>query len=377
MAKARANCTCSECGVEFVREKVCYNRSEADKWEEWAASTSQKCPDCWKKEQEKLKAEEEARRAEERELAASTAQELELPVLSGSEKQVAWANVIRQNVLYYIEEHYPTDLGLKLRAYLLETRTKASDYIDSRNNIRKFVLSVLTEMTEAPRDIAAEKAVAEESTLAPTNKTHSGEVEIIIKKNTIYAKYIIDEDFRLLVRSLGYSWVSAAEAWCKNIGATTGTVAERAAELGNKLLNAGFAVRIADADIRTAAVNGDYEPEHRRWVTLQTSGDYKGYLSLSWEREGDLFDEAKKLPCSRWSNPYMVVPVSEYLAVEDFAASRGFRFSEAAKTAIDEYKASVTIVTPATPKKAEYADVDTADILNSSAEVIEDLKDGD
>lgn len=30
MAKATANCICDTCGSEFVKEKKCYNRREAD-----------------------------------------------------------------------------------------------------------------------------------------------------------------------------------------------------------------------------------------------------------------------------------------------------------------------------------------------------------
>ena len=36
MAQARANCTCKECGAEFIRKKTCRNRAEAESWEKWA-----------------------------------------------------------------------------------------------------------------------------------------------------------------------------------------------------------------------------------------------------------------------------------------------------------------------------------------------------
>ena len=51
MAKAIATCTCKGCGKKF--EKVKRNiakRSDADKWEEWAKSFFDQCPECWKKE---------------------------------------------------------------------------------------------------------------------------------------------------------------------------------------------------------------------------------------------------------------------------------------------------------------------------------------
>lgn len=51
MAKATARCTCKDCGQEFVKEKKCQNRTDANNWEAYAERTYDLCPKCWGKQQ--------------------------------------------------------------------------------------------------------------------------------------------------------------------------------------------------------------------------------------------------------------------------------------------------------------------------------------
>ena len=48
MAQAKINVICETCGKEFTHTKVCYNRKEADSYEEWAKENITVCPDCYK-----------------------------------------------------------------------------------------------------------------------------------------------------------------------------------------------------------------------------------------------------------------------------------------------------------------------------------------
>lgn len=67
MAKATATCTCAKCGATFTRTKICYNRRDADSWEDWAVANFDECTACYT-----------ARKAAEREAAAAA--EAELPL---------------------------------------------------------------------------------------------------------------------------------------------------------------------------------------------------------------------------------------------------------------------------------------------------------
>lgn len=87
MAKATVTCTCKVCGATFKREAFKRNRAEADSWEAWAAENIDTCPSCYKAEKQQKEAERVAARSQQ------------LPQLEGSEKQVSWANTIRDNMI--------------------------------------------------------------------------------------------------------------------------------------------------------------------------------------------------------------------------------------------------------------------------------------
>lgn len=57
MAKAKAKCRCKYCGAEFIREKTCRNRSEAESWESWAVDKLRECPKCYGERMRKEEAE--------------------------------------------------------------------------------------------------------------------------------------------------------------------------------------------------------------------------------------------------------------------------------------------------------------------------------
>lgn len=105
MAKATVTCTCCECGKSFAASKILASRDQANNWEEWAKSNIIECDECKEKARQ-------AEREEANKKAAESAKEFELPELTGSEKQVAWANTIR--VGYYTEYSKVVDGYTKL-----------------------------------------------------------------------------------------------------------------------------------------------------------------------------------------------------------------------------------------------------------------------
>ena len=100
MAKASVDLTCLKCGKEFRVVKDCYNRKDADNWESYMQNGGAKgtCPECWKA--EKL-AEKLATREKENNKNSAIAENCPwtLPALEGSEKQIAWALNIRDNLI--------------------------------------------------------------------------------------------------------------------------------------------------------------------------------------------------------------------------------------------------------------------------------------
>ena len=352
------------------------------------------CPECWEKHLEK----ERQRKNEE---AARKAVEMELPELQGTEKQVTWANTLRVKLLEKLDEfahdkeniddfnllyncNLTTEDVLRIKDYIMRNKTSASYYIDSRyENIYKIIKAEMKEALKTEEEIAAEEIdkkaeleIKAESTVRPENSVSERAAEIRVKDDKISVIFEKNDIFRSIVKDLGYKW--SGYAWERKINKFNGPAADRAAELGNKLLNAGFPICILDEEIRQMAVEGTFQPEQTRWVKLRVSGKYKDWLSISWKgRDDELYQKARSLPGSRWSSPDVVVKVDYYREVEDFANLYGFKLSDGAKRAIETYKKAqekIETVKPVQVLLSEQKD-GLKEILESSRDVLPDLLD--
>lgn len=89
MAKASVELVCSGCGKMFRHEKICRNQEDTNSYEVWAQDNISLYPKCYsnRMKQDKL------RKCE------GKISDRELVPLSGTEKQVAWANEIRTQMV--------------------------------------------------------------------------------------------------------------------------------------------------------------------------------------------------------------------------------------------------------------------------------------
>lgn len=86
--------------------------------------------------------------------------------------------------------------------------------------------------------------------------------------------------------------------------------------------------------MRQKAIEGIYEPEHTRWIQ-----EYKGKFSIRWKRYfEDFYEEARKIPTSKWDNPTVDVKSEQFEAVEDFANEYDFRFTPKAQELLEQVK---------------------------------------
>lgn len=160
-----------------------------------------------------------------------------------------------------------------------------------------------------------------------------------------------DDDFRETVKDRGFRWDWDRDAWCRKCNQFTGSTQDRAAEIGNLLLLAGFVVEIGDDEIRRRAIAGEYEPEQLRWIAKKIEGKYKNYFAVAWEYGNDeIYKAARAIGGSRWSKPEVVVPSYQFEAVQDLADEYGFNLSPGALELIEEARQardSALIVKPA------------------------------
>jgi len=304
--------------------------------------------------------------------AAEAAKEMALPALTGSEKQIAWAETIRQKLMTDLDEFIFRSIKKERRndpqilAALdqIKRKTEARWWIDHRNVDVSYEFRNLLEeaakevkneqMKPAPEVIAEAKT---EATVRPENSVTETVAEIRALENSIEIVFPEKrDDFRGLVKQdLKMKWDGK---WVRKLSGLNGSPINRAAEAGHRLLTAGFIIRIFDENIRQKAISGDYKPECTRWILVIAEGSkHAGWFAIKWNREKDDFYKASRaLKSSRWSNPYTVVPPEQFEEVLDFADMYGFKLDKNARKVADaarQAKDNALIARVEAPKEQE------------------------
>lgn len=355
------------------------------------------CPACEEIRNAQLKAERLEQIAKQNAESAAKSAELELPELTGSEKQVAWANTIRLEILEKLEElakHVRNEEGKAIFMEYVEyvaSQTEARWFIDARNYGTTYWKSAVNvwaakraeeKKSEAENEQEQEALEETKEVIAPEEATKVGvaELEVVVgdKSTMMTAKYVKDDDFIGICKSLGFKWSTSHSVWARKATEHNGGL-DRLVELGHKLLAKGFTIK-ADNRLTEKMRSADYKPECKRWV----KGGEGFYLD--WERytkESDrLYTESKKIPTAHWSDGVMAVSPAAFREIRDFAELNGFCIDEAAERKMKEaekLESSAKKVSVAAPEKKEEKSKEEklAEILNSSREIIEDLTDDD
>lgn len=304
----------------------------------------------------------ECYKTEKHQAAREQAETMDLPPLAGSEKQVPWAETLRVATLGKIEEELatleaeadpdrvrtPAELDAERQVLhaiaVITAETSAKWWIDHRYDsvsqiIREVVRAEIQKPTAAEQEArraAADKAATDkalvlaEATVRPEQTITDTVAEIVIAGKVVRIHFAEKrDDFRAVVKRLGYSWENGC--WQRTIGKFAGTPADRAAEAGHTLLIAGFGICILDDALRAAAVAGTYTPECTRWVQKVVGGEHVGWFALVWARGDNVYDAARRITGSRYSAPQVVVPPEQFAQVLDFAARYQFQFSDGAQ----------------------------------------------
>lgn len=377
MAKAYFKCPCGE-SVQIVGR----NRSDADRLAKWHESQGHLCPAC-----------EESRRAADNAAAAEENRAAGLPDLIGSDRQIAWAELIRSKMqpeilanaergralLARIEARdYPADrtpadverataeinrnlLGVDI----IRAQRRASWWIDNRFNMFAGLLASLRSeidealaartiapATDAEREIEAQAQA--EALLRPAGEPVSGNaIEIGHVGETLRVVFPEKrEDVRLLLRADRFEWRNTH--WERKLNWMAGDPTDRMADLAHRLIGLGYLVRLHDQMAREKAISGSFAPEQRRWISVTTAGDFSGWLRISWPKSDDFYQPAKRLLGARYKDGGINLPKGSVEEAADFAEQYGFSLSPAAQQMLADHRAAlaagVVIEKPKTPQ---------------------------
>ncbi|MHB1642634.1 MAG: hypothetical protein ACYCS8_08230 [Acidithiobacillus sp.] len=281
---------------------------------------------------------------------AAPDQEGDLPALTGSDKQVAWATEIRTARLNIatldtaIPGEPPTPRapqdeflrclqGIRRAHWWIETRTLGRDQFMQA----AFDEGIKARYVTPPKDNATAHAVLDEALLAPT-RTRGPIAEVSLAAGKVRVVLIeFDEDTNTLLKRCGYRW--DAPAWTRPVAED---VAEhRAIEIAVRLLAHGCPVRIFDEALRQRAVANDYEPEPPRRVEVSTSAKYRTKFHLVWaldEKPVQCRKAAQQLRGAKVFDDGAYVSASHFEEIQDFASQNGFTITPEAQSLIDAEK---------------------------------------
>lgn len=284
---------------------------------EWRLTNVEPYKLCYECYQEDLK----KRREEAAQEATEAAKVNKLPELTGTEKQLPWAETIRIDLINRMEEiahdkRYGADTAKvqPIIDYIKSCKTSTHWWIDHRFLVRDShgIMQLLVDENEALKSevIATPKEVIEEAeveaVVRPENPLTETVAEIRVKENTVEVFFPEKrDDFREIIKSLHFEW---DRKWKRELVSRNGSPDDRAAEVGHILLAKGFIIRIFGEAIRVRAIAGDYEQECTNWILAYTGEKYKGWFVIDWDRKDDFYDAARKLPGSKYDKPYVVVP---------------------------------------------------------------------
>lgn len=331
---------------------------------DWRRKTLEEglCPECYEID---LK----ARRAAALEDAIEKSKDYELPGLTGTEKQIAWATKIRIKRLEEFQQLNPIGAGLKAFDYLMSI-TDAHFWIDTREKIARVMIIEAVENFEKKADEAQySESKPELQIIAPKNPRMDAPAEVKYDSDKVTVISKKDEGIIKLLKSHGFKWDGSA--WSMAISERMVSAADRAAEIGNKLLNDGVPLQISD-EIKDITINATYTPTADRWIGKIKDRDV---FSVWWVgRDDRVYKVARSLPGARYESPSVIVPQNAYVEVQEFARLFDFKFSRAALALIETQKQKIAASETVNPfeKTVEYKD-GLQEILNTKG-ILEDLK---
>ena len=186
-----------------------------------------------------------------------------------------------------------------------------------------------------------------------------------------------NDRFVAVVKGQHYQW--DGQWWTRTITKFAEPIADRAVELGVRLLTAGFPVEVRSEDLWQRIAAGDYATETLDWIAARTAGKYAGWFCIQWDRNGnrDYFRPASLIHGSHCYPGTALVPAARYDEILDFAEMHGFAISDGALNLVARAKRErdamllVTPVvraapmpqTPITPITAETAEIGILDEL--------------
>ncbi len=276
--------------------------------------------------------------------------------LTGSEKQVNWAEQIRRDFCIMADTAFHEVADPEIKNLILLTKSQfmehgnASYWIDERDMLKSHFCSALDKNYEKRNELAVAEVVAAEraeiETFRPTGNAVSESVVTLTNVDGIVkikSGHKIEE-LRLVMRARNFSFKT--ECWQKRISVTDGNADNYIAFIANELLAVGLVIRIecdSAAELLKAKL---FSTPPTKMVVRQES-----QFGFWFDRDaGDYYHAIRNLPNAKWKDGKGWVNSEHFESVIDFAAEHGFAFSAGALELLAKVKAERQKQTEITPE---------------------------
>ncbi|SFO08970.1 hypothetical protein [Xenorhabdus japonica] len=310
--------------------------------------------------------------------------ELGLLPLTGTEKQVAWAENIRSVIISMLvpydefvnsvdefdeydlrrvktrawadnlvdslltglaKEKYSrvrigdNELNIFTRAFLdaIKQKSHASWWIDNRESSLSTIIHELRDEILAV-EITCENyrhSVFDESTIQPENPVEKISTLVTAYSDEVHLEFDGDNgQFIQIVHSYGFKYKDGLKKWILRIKWDSGDSKDRAAEIIHALLKNGFPVSTINESIRKMAINASFEPKYPRWIYFSVRSNNKNYVFISWNDKANLTKEIKMLDgaIESYARPNLwKIRVEQWASIRDFAEIHRFKITSEAE----------------------------------------------
>lgn len=398
---------CPQCNKSTLTFVLAGNRKSAENKADWMLSKGHVCEDCVI-----------ANRIAENEAAKTANHAAGLAELTGSEKQVAWAETIRRDILRRLSDveellsredinaavkqlhtiswwsgrlvsdirHAFVIKSEEVAPYAkrffsaLRAQCSASWWIDHRDCGTDTLIKALhAAMADAdvPAEIIAEAKA--EATIQPPSPVTPYPVEITVKGECVVAEAAEpSEAITDVMHKMRCSFSDSR--WMLPVGPTTGSAEDRAAELAHHLLAKSVPVMCFNEAVREKALNASFQPRYPRWIARST--EKRGCIMIHWTDDSDdVMKDVNRLPksfMSFGSRQRWFVRAGYWQAIRDFAEIHHFHLTAEAERMLQQAEVNekarlLATEIPAAPK--QVVDSRQSDMSTPGADIHEDLRD--
>lgn len=320
--------------------------------------------------------------------------------MTGTPLQIAWAREIYRRLLrdhVRIRENCDvlallTDrmTGRELTEWYLDhvgrRQRRAVWWIAHRNDLssawfmEEYISRYLNQNTAQPAPVS-ENACMRECLLTPEQPAHPGAVELISEPDDdnpacglCMARYEKNSAFGLIMSELRMTWDPQRRMYVRRISGPDAPLPDRCAEIGSRLLMAGFRIYVPDEAVMIAICTGRFSWGYDRWIL---PGCSPTMLDLVFPKDQALYRRACSLG-AHWNGKSIEINLLHAEELLDFARLYEFRISSEARKMIDswlENRLQGVVVRPNPPTLHCVCEDPVQRILLNNEPVPEDLID--